>query len=151
LKNELTFYKILSITCDNATNNDKMIRQLSHLLENFPGAANQTRCFTHILNLVVKSILKQFDPPKKKAQDLLQNDGTNDGANKRLDEPEDIDVEEELGPEDLNSQYDNKENDNMDGWIDEQVELSHVEVDELEASVLPVRLVLTKVSLLFHH
>src|SRR5271155_6012938 len=108
-----------------------MIQELSDLRENFPGATNQTRCFTHILNLVVKSILKQFDPPKKKAGDLLQNDG----ANERLDEPEDIDVEEELGPENLNSQYnDNEEDDNMDGWIDEQVELSQLEVDELEAS-----------------
>jgi hypothetical protein len=49
--------QILSITCDNASNNDTMIEHLSTLVENFPGAANQTRCFTHILNLVAKSIL----------------------------------------------------------------------------------------------
>jgi hypothetical protein len=128
-----------------------MIQELSDSLENFPGAANQTRCFTHILNLVVKSILKQFDPPKKKAQDLLQNNG----ANEHLDEPEDIDDhidDQDLGPEDLNSQYnDNEEDDNIDGWMDERAELSQVEVDELEASVLPVRLVLTKVGILFYY
>jgi hypothetical protein len=147
MKRKLTLYQILGITCDNATNNDKMIQELSDLLENFPGAANQTRCFTHILNLVVKSVLKQFDSPKKKTRDSLQDDG----ANERLDEPEDID-DEELGPEDLNNQYnDNEEDDNIDGWIDERVELSQVEVDELEASVLPVRLVLTKVCILFHY
>ena len=97
----------------------------------------------------MKSVLKQFDPLKKKAPDLLQNKG----ANERLDEPQDIDdEEEELGPEDLNSQYDNNEDDdNINGWIDEQAELSQVEVDELEASVLPVRLVLTKVSTLFYY
>ncbi|TFK61912.1 hypothetical protein BDN72DRAFT_749645, partial [Pluteus cervinus] len=52
---------ILSITCDNATNNDAMIEELVNLLDNFPGPANQTRCFTHVLNLVVKSMIKQFD------------------------------------------------------------------------------------------
>jgi hypothetical protein len=34
------------------------------LVAAFPGAANQTHCFTHILNLVVKVILHQFDAPK---------------------------------------------------------------------------------------
>ena len=35
--------------------------------------------------------------------------------------------------------------------MDERAELSQVEVDELEASVLPVRLVLTKVGILFYY
>ena len=47
--------------CDNASNNDVMIEELEHLLNDFPGAANQMRCFAHIINLVVKSILRQFD------------------------------------------------------------------------------------------
>jgi len=58
--------KILSITCDNASNNDTMIEELAVLIDDFPGPANQTRCFLHILNLVVKSIIRQFDLPKKK-------------------------------------------------------------------------------------
>lgn len=60
---------LLSITCDNASNNDTMVKHLATLVENFPGAANQTRCFTHILNLVAKSILRQFDVAKKAADD----------------------------------------------------------------------------------
>ena len=48
------------------SNNDTMIEELTNLLDNFPGPANQTRCFTHVLNLVVKSILWQFDLPKTK-------------------------------------------------------------------------------------
>ena len=52
---------------DNASNNDKMVEEMAGLLENFPGAANQTRCFLHILNLTAKSILHQFEiPPKPK-------------------------------------------------------------------------------------
>ena len=46
-----------------------MIEHLSTLVENFPGAANQTRCFTHILNLVAKSILRQFEVRKKTNDD----------------------------------------------------------------------------------
>jgi hypothetical protein len=44
-----------------------MVEHLATLVENFPGAPNQTRCFTHILNLVAKSILRQFDVAKKTA------------------------------------------------------------------------------------
>lgn len=53
-------YKILAITCDNMTNNDLMVEELSKLLPGFTGEVNQVRCFTHILNLVVKSLI-QFD------------------------------------------------------------------------------------------
>ena len=34
--------QILSITCDNASNNDTMITELANLLNDFPGPANQT-------------------------------------------------------------------------------------------------------------
>ena len=30
-----------------------MIEELANLLDDFPGPANQTRCFTHVLNLVL--------------------------------------------------------------------------------------------------
>ena len=46
--------------------NDKMIEELANLLDDFPGPANQTWCFLHIINLVVKSIIQQFDLPKSK-------------------------------------------------------------------------------------
>ena len=45
-----------------------MIDHLAILLEAFPRSANHTRCFTHILNLVAKCIMKQFDAPKKKKE-----------------------------------------------------------------------------------
>jgi hypothetical protein len=64
-------YQILSITCDNASPNDAMIDALAELVIAFPGAANRTRCFTHILNLVVKVILRQFDVPKAKVNEEL--------------------------------------------------------------------------------
>ena len=60
-------FKILGMMCDNASNNDKMVEHLSTLTDDFPGAANQTRCFNHIFNLAAKSVLWQFDSPKKNA------------------------------------------------------------------------------------
>jgi hypothetical protein len=48
-----------------------MISELVDLLHNFLGDANHTWCFAHIINLVVKSLLKQFEVPKKKADEVL--------------------------------------------------------------------------------
>ncbi len=44
-------------------------------LPNFKGPHARMRCFLHILNLVAKSIISQFDTRKEKAKD---QDGTED-------------------------------------------------------------------------
>ena len=95
-----------------------MIEELANLLEDFPGPANQTCCFTHVLDLVVKSIL----------------------AN-------DIELEEELSREDVEGGEDgeDRENDNYKGWVDEQEAITTTELEELDLLVQPVRLLLTKV------
>jgi hypothetical protein len=67
----LTCIQLLSITCNNASPNDKMITELVDLIRNFLGDANRTQCFAHIINLIAKSLLKQFDIPKKKAGEAL--------------------------------------------------------------------------------
>ncbi|KAF8219060.1 hypothetical protein L208DRAFT_1130915, partial [Tricholoma matsutake] len=43
-------HKILSVTCDNASNNDTMSTKLDHMLTKY-SPVNCTRCFAHILNL----------------------------------------------------------------------------------------------------
>ncbi|KAF8873647.1 hypothetical protein CPB84DRAFT_1657788, partial [Gymnopilus junonius] len=52
--------QVLSMTADNATNMDTLSE---HLAQQVPAysAVNRTRCFLHILNLVAKSLLRQFD------------------------------------------------------------------------------------------
>jgi hypothetical protein len=142
--------QILNVTCDNASNNDKMIQHLSTLVEDFPGATNQTRCFAHILNLIVKSVLCQFDTPKKAADrdsgDLddasnalaalaqeLEDTGSEVDDGTSSEEGDDID---EMGGED----------DSDDGPGEERDGMSEAEVDKLEASLVPVRLMLTKAS-----
>ena len=52
--------KILSVTCNNTSNNDKMVTEMPKSLTCF-SPVNHTWCFMHILNLIAKSLLKQFD------------------------------------------------------------------------------------------
>ena len=97
--------------------------------------ANQTRCFTHVINLVVKSILRQFDIAKAKANETLNN-----ATETLLQVAENIageDSDEMTGDDDLE--------DNTEGWVDERDFMTEEDRVALDASVQPVRLVLTKV------
>src|SRR5277367_6149417 len=118
--------KILSITCDNASCNDTMIDELSELLEHFPGAANRTRCFAHILNLVAKSVIRQFDVAKGGADDALSV------AEKTLQDLADgVDLEDLVAQGEEEGEDDDIEgNRNEEGWIDEREELTEIERDE---------------------
>ena len=73
-----------------------MIEELADLLEAFPGAANRTRCFMHILNLVAKRIIKQFDIPKAQGDEVLD-----DVAKELATLAIDLDMEERLSREGL--------------------------------------------------
>jgi len=112
-----------------------MINHLATLLAAFPGSANRTRCFTHILNLVAKCIMKQFDAPKKiKRDDEVPADDEDEDVELVLDE-----LEGELEDKDIDKDGDNWE-------FDMRIELTEEEIDELEDTVKPVRHVLTKVN-----
>jgi hypothetical protein len=74
-----------------------MIEELSELLHDFPGEANRTRCFTHILNLVAKSIIKQFDVPKARANEALE--ALDDAAKELAALAVDVDVKEQISRE----------------------------------------------------
>ena len=100
-----------------------MVDELSNLLDDFPGAPNRTWCFTHILNLIAKSILKQFDLPKAKADEAL------DAAARALaDLAGDIEVEEELMGDDLVG--DDEDDDSSEGLADIRGEMSAEEIVE---------------------
>jgi hypothetical protein len=96
---------------------------------------------THF-NLIAKTLLKQFDIPKKDAESTLDN-----AERELLDLTAGIDMEEtvtvaEAGPGDK----DDEKNDNVEGWIDEMALLSDEEQTALHKKVGPVQLVLVKVS-----
>ncbi|KAF4618847.1 hypothetical protein D9613_009691 [Agrocybe pediades] len=140
---KLTFsQQILSLTCDNASSNDALISQLPTLLDAFPGAANRTRCFTHILNLVAKVILRQFDTPKGKADDAIDDAAD---ALAGLENEIDRDLEEELelaGDIELEEQEmerdtasDEDEDDDETGMVDYRKEMTPDEIAELDATL----------------
>ena len=121
-----------------------MVTELAYLLNDFPGSANQTRCFAHVLNLVVKSIISQFDLPKNKnGKDLKE------ATKELLSLADNIEVEEEVLSRD-GEDGEAGEDDNIEGWVDEHTLMDEEELEELEESVEPVRVLLTKVRRVFN-
>ncbi|KAG2744250.1 hypothetical protein P692DRAFT_201667543, partial [Suillus brevipes Sb2] len=53
--------QMLCVTCNNTASNTMMVENLAEALPSFPGRAIHTRCFLHTINLVAKSLLKEFD------------------------------------------------------------------------------------------
>ena len=122
------------MTCDNAKNNDVMIQELETLTPEFAGFASHTRCFLHIVNLVAKSMLRQFDAKKV----TIKRDSEMAALADEL-------AEEEAMADEIEDD-DDKEVDNEDGWIDEMESRTEDERIKIEDSMQPVRLALAKVS-----
>jgi hypothetical protein len=117
-----------------------MITELEHIFHSFPGDANRARCFDHVVAIVAKSAVRQFDLPKGLA------DGTLDDAEKALRElAEGIDIEGEEAKSMWESEGDDDEDDKEED-IDEVASLGTADRAELENNIRPVRLVLVKVS-----
>lgn len=120
-----------------------MIQHLAEILAEFPGEANRTRCFTHILNLVARCIMRQFDDPKKSKKGKMRADN---GMGVLADALVDLDneLEGDEGDEEVEVVGDEYmvDEDAPDGREDMTLE----EIAELEESVKPVRRVLSKVS-----
>jgi hypothetical protein len=116
-----------------------MIDQLETLLDDFPGPANQTRCFLHILSITAKSIIKQFDIPKAK-------NGTDNAAVLAL-----ANIAEGLDNKEQEEYEKQEQNDNdtddqpLDAWMTFHDGLTDQEREDINLSIQPVRLMLTKV------
>src|ERR1700731_1696433 len=135
--------QLLSITCDNATVNDSMIDELVGMTPDFPERANQTCCFLHILNLIVKTVIKQFDTPRK------VREGSSGEEQELADLVRGIEFEEtemQALMYDLDAESPEDDDDNVNGWIDEEIFMSDKERAELSVSLLPIQLVIAKVS-----
>lgn len=130
--------QILAITCDNASNNDAMVTELSIQVPSFVGSASHTCCFLHIVNLIVKSLLSQFDAKKTAI----------DGDNK-LEELAREFAEEEVAylKKVTSNPNDNEADDanNDDGLVDETSGLTDMQQINLDRTLQPVRMALVKV------
>lgn len=132
--------QILSVTADNASNNDTMISELGEILDEFPGASNQTRCFAHTINISAKAVLKQFDIPKKVDGKVLD-----EAARALANLAKDLDLEE-LAERESWEMDDSEEDQPLDIWVDFCEGLTQEQVTELDVSVQPVRSMLVKAS-----
>jgi hypothetical protein len=107
-------YQILGVTCDNASANDTMVESLAMVMSHFSGEANRARCLAHIVNLVAKIILRQFDMPRKK---------------KTADVPDDI--PEDIGDTVTSDEETDKYDDEMKRVLDkEEKEMDEGEEDD---------------------
>ncbi len=123
---------MLSITCDNATNNDRMVEELAQRIPSFSGQTSHVRCFAHVVNLVTKSLLKQFDSPKH------QNGNTdgNNGSDFLFPElADDIDFEDK----DAQSDPELVSKDNTEGLVDVLADMDIDEHKAFELEIMPIR------------
>ena len=125
-----------------------MITHLATILEAFPGSTNRTRCFAHILNLVAKSIIQQFDTPKKKKTAQRQADddvvAKHDAMARIRDTNDHKEADSEVegdtsDADDSTTVKESSEPDRHEG-------MTAVVIRALEKSTEPVRLVLTRVG-----
>ena len=116
-----------------------MIRQLEELINDFKGEESQTRCFTHILNLIVKSIIRQFDIPKAQADKVFD-----EATTALMELAGNTDAKEQEVAESRDDSDDDEEDKNLEGWVDERVTMTIEQLAELKKAVQPVRLMLVK-------
>ena len=123
-----------------------MIESLAKIISHFPGAANRARCTAHIINLVSKIILRQFDTRKKTIGDKKTLKNANDKA-----EPDDEDnftpLAEDLDREEQEA-ADDKDEDiskNLAADLENIEEAMKEEIVEVAKKVKPIQRVLFKV------
>lgn len=141
--------QILAVSCDNASANDVMIREMADRIAHFAGDPNRVRCFAHVVALVAKSMLRQFDPPKSKKKKKQDGEDQDHGDDFDLDDDTlramaaDLDDEEAEMEQEVDQ--DGVEKDQDEGWIDELSQMSEAERFIHEDDIRPVRLALVKV------
>jgi hypothetical protein len=129
-----------------------MIDCLTKLISNFPGAANRVRCTAHIVNLVSKIILRQFDDSKKTknnqadvenldVENLDESDKVNDDDEVEAALAGDLEREEQEVADDEDSDMSR----NIAADLEEIEEAMREEILEVGKKVKPIQRVLFKV------
>jgi hypothetical protein len=126
-----------------------MVEEMQKRMPSFH-KVNRTRCFLHILNLVAKSLLKMFELPERKSEDLT--DCEREVLGELIELAEGTIAEEALTQKerewDLGLDGDEvDDDDNTEEWVD-KVDMAPGKVKELQEKVVPITRVLVKVSYL---
>jgi hypothetical protein len=108
--------------------------------------ANRICCFLHIVNLVAKSLLKQFDVSKKHTVDDKVDDLDEELENQLEEFAKDIDIDEAVTQAMNNGTGDDDDEDDIDGLVDEMSDRSAEECSKLRSATRLVMLVLVKLS-----
>ena len=116
-----------------------MAKELKKLLTEFSGGAKRTRCFDHVINLVVKSITRQFDVHKTGNNEVLS-----EALKDLMELAENLEEEEDAVRASYSDDPDDDDDDD-DGWIDKREEMTEQDLEDLERDVVPVKRVLVKV------
>jgi hypothetical protein len=118
-----------------------MVRELSNKVPAFGGVTSHTRCFLHTVNLIAKSLIREFDVKKQDADQELANGGSSEDSD-WLDE---LSIAEE-GDDSTTGAESLADDDDESGWVNEVELLADDERDALERDIRPVKLALVKVS-----
>jgi hypothetical protein len=117
-----------------------MISELDDQLDGF-SEVNRVRCFLHVVNLVAKALLKQFDVANKRGE--IADADTQELENLLVELGKDIEYEESL-TQDLDD-ADDDALDDIEDIVDTDGILTEAEQAEIDAGIRPVTLVLAKV------
>jgi hypothetical protein len=120
-----------------------MVDHLAKILDNFPSSPNQTHWFAHMLNLIAKCIMRQFNALKKKKE-------RDNGWDEAFDALDALANELENNTKNEENDANNKEREVEDGEVEKgtfngQEGMTAEEVQDLEKTVKPVQRVLVKV------
>ena len=104
------------MTCNNTSNNNMMVDKLTELVSEFAGDANHMQCFLHVVNLVAKTLLLQFEAKHKSIEDVEDNNWFEDNDDqfkdadnwfkdlvKELDDRDNSDDDDEMSEDDAES------------------------------------------------
>jgi len=126
------------------SNNDVMIDELEDQVLKFGGRATHPCCFLHMVNLIAKSLVCEFDVKKWRDGEYTRSE---DEDAERLEQElrtlaDGIELEERatVDENDLDG------NNEFEGWIDEIERLTNEEWKEFHETVRSVKLALVKVK-----
>ena len=117
-----------------------MTLELADHLAHFGSKAAWTQCFLHIINLVAKMLIKQFNLPKRRGDTSWQN------LDDKLAQLAQLAEDTELEDLKFFKLEDGEGKDDIEGWGNELEYLMADEHTALDKLIKPLHLLLAKVS-----